>query len=92
MFRNAFFSQIQVDLSDILDKKILMPHIFFYSAADTFSSKLEISDEMLYEDIYSILTSKLSWSALDHDHISFNFLKAMSPLNINALCLIINTC
>ena len=60
MFRNAFFSQTQVEFSDIQDKKTLMPHIIFYSAADIFSSKLEISDEILYEDIHSFLTSKLS--------------------------------
>ena len=29
MFRNAFFSQTQADLSDISDKKILMPHTNF---------------------------------------------------------------
>ena len=29
MFRNAFFSQTQADLSDISDKKTLMPHTDF---------------------------------------------------------------
>ena len=60
MFRNAFFLQTQADLLDISDKKTLMSHINFQPAADTFSNKLEISDEMSYDDIYSILASKLS--------------------------------
>ena len=29
MFRNAFFLQIQVDFSDLSDKKTLMPYINF---------------------------------------------------------------
>ena len=60
MFRNAFFSQTQADLLDISDKKTLMSYTNFQSAADIFSNKLEISDKMLYEDICSILASKLS--------------------------------
>ena len=92
MFRNAFFSQTQADLLDISDKKTLMPHTNFQSAADTFSNKIEISDKMLYKDICSILASKLIQSALSHDHISFDFLKIINPLIINVLCLIINTC
>ena len=60
MFRNAFFPQTQADLLDISDKKTLLSHTNFQPAADTFSNKLEISDEMLYKDSYSILTSKLS--------------------------------
>ena len=60
MFRNVFFLQTQADLSDISDKKTLMTHINFQSAADTFFNKLEISDKVLYKDIYSILASKLS--------------------------------
>ena len=60
MFRNAFFLQTQANLSDISDKKILMSHTNFQSVTDTFSNKLEISDEMLYKDIYLILASKLS--------------------------------
>ena len=59
MFRNAFFLQTQVDLLDKLDKKTLMSCTNFQPAADTFSNKLKISDEILYEDIYSILASKL---------------------------------
>ena len=60
MFRNAFFLQTQADLLDISDKKILMSYINFQSAAGTFSNRLEISDEVSYKDIYSILASKLS--------------------------------
>ena len=59
MFRNAFFLQIQADLSDITDEKILMSYMNFYSAADIFFNKLEISDKVLYKDIYSIPASKL---------------------------------
>ena len=92
MFKNAFFSQTQADLSNISDKKTLISYINFQPAAETFSNKLEISDEVLYKDICSILASKLSWSALNHDHISFNFFKTMSPLIINMLYLIINAC
>ena len=69
-----------------------MPHMNFQSAADIFFNKLEISDELSYKDIYLILANKLSWSALSHDNISFDFLKTMGPLIINALCLIINIC
>ena len=92
MFRNTFFLQTQVDLLNISDKKTLMPHIYFEAAADTFSNKLEILDKILYKDIYLILASKLSWSALSHDYISFDFLKTMSYLSINMLCLITNVC
>ena len=92
MFRNAFFLQTQADLLDISDKETLMSHTNFQSAADTFSNKLEISDEVLYKDICLILASKLLLSASDYDHISFNFLKTMSPLIINVLHLIINVC
>ena len=60
MFRNALFLQTQADLSDISDKKTFMSHKNFQSAADTFFNKLEILDEVLYKDIHSILTSKLS--------------------------------
>ena len=59
MFRNAFFLHTQADLSDISDKKILISHVNFKSAADIFFNKLEISDEVLYKVICSILISKL---------------------------------
>ena len=92
MFRNAFFLQIQANLLDKSNKKTLISHMNFQSAADTFSNKLEISDKVLYEDIYLILASKLSWSAPGHNHLSFNFLKTMSPLLINTLYHITNIC
>ena len=60
MFRNVFFLQTQADLINISDKKTLMPHTNFQPATNIFFNKLEISDEVLYEDIYSILASKMS--------------------------------
>ena len=92
MFRNTFFLQTQADLSDISDKKTLMSCTNFQSAADTFFNRLEISDKVLYKDIYLISASKLSQSALSYNYIFFNFLKTMSSLIINTLCLIINVC
>ena len=68
-----------------------MSYTNFKSAADPFSNKVKISDELSYK-IYLILTCKLLWSASDHDYISYNFFKTMSPLIINMLYLIINTC
>jgi len=92
MFKNAFYPQTEADLSDILDKEALMPRTNFQPVADTFSDKLEISDEVSYDDIRSTLASKLPWSAPGHDHIPFGFLKAMGPPIINALRLITDAC
>jgi exonuclease III len=88
MFKDAFFPQTEADLSDIPDTERLMPRSAFRPDSGSFSNDLEVSSEVSYEDIRSILSSKLSWSAPGHDYIPFGFLKAMGPPIIHALRLI----
>lgn len=59
MFKNIFYSQTVADLSNISDKKALMSHTSFNPSLNFFTDKLSIFNEMLYEDIWAVLASKL---------------------------------